>query len=170
MGRFMAADERSEAFERTVEVLKQLLESEGRDSVSRAYAEVVEPVARWDFRRDRKVASSSWPDGCVAPLFGEPHVDPEDVDGPWCRHCGAPGDHTEVLLTDNGAVFVSQPYELRWEALQQLVEWCKERGLRADLSAWESWHFPGRTAAVLITREKAPGAPARPGGRHGSRT
>ena len=47
--------------------------------------------------------------------------------------------------------YVSEPYALHWDALQVLVDSCRERGLEADVSP-HGTHFPGHTLGVVVTR------------------
>lgn len=62
-------------------------------------------------------------------------------------------DHTSVWLRrDREYVYITQPYGLNWEQLQGIVDMCRGQGLEARISASESWHFPGSTVAVIVTR------------------
>ena len=170
MGRFM--EDPSEAFEQAVGALCDLLEAEGPESVLRAYAEVMEEAASKAFCEHWQVEQAPGSTDCTARLFGKRHRDPDTPAGPSCRYCHPPGsDHAKLYVRDGeGAVFLSQPYELGWEEMQELVEWCRERGLRADVSARESWYFPGWTVAVrILTPEALRGSwQARRGEKHGA--
>ncbi len=150
MSRFMS--ERSDAYEDAVEALTRLLEQEGPDGVERAAAEVLAPIREKRFCEWREVERyRDLPTTCVAGLFGKKHRDP------FCEHCGPPAcDHTDLFVKDGETVvFVTQPYRLAWEAMQKLVDYCRRFGLRADVSAQESWHFPGRTLVIGLARPEA---------------
>lgn len=65
-------------------------------------------------------------------------------------------DH-EHLYNKNGKpyLYLSQPYEhaLLWENLVRLVDFCKEHGLKADVSV-RSWYYPGATSLIEIKRQE----------------
>jgi hypothetical protein len=66
-------------------------------------------------------------------------------------------DHVAIWNQDGRpALFTSQPYGLSWEALCDLVDYCRQHGLRANVDA-SSWHFPGSTLLITVKagREKA---------------
>jgi hypothetical protein len=79
---------------------------------------------------------------------------PNSDDHP-CDSPDIPGkDHlSEWVQNDKTTKIVMQPYNLSYEAMKEMVEYCEKRGLRADISA-DSWHFPGRTIRVDITLNK----------------
>lgn len=63
-------------------------------------------------------------------------------------------DHTSVWCREGKAQYlVTQPYGLSWKSLKALVEFCKVNGLRVEVSADLSWHFPGRTLAVVVSHD-----------------
>lgn len=93
---------------------------------------------------------------CVNRLLGKPC---RSHNGPHLECPDIPGaDHTSLWLKDGKpAVIATQPYALTWEILQELMVFCQEYGLRSDISAWGSWHFPGRTVLVcLMPQEPKP--------------
>ena len=47
--------------------------------------------------------------------------------------------------------YVSQPYVLRTNDLREIVSRC-DQGLNAYLCADASWHFPGKTLALILRR------------------
>jgi hypothetical protein len=151
MSRFMSA--RSELYEKAVRALADLVRREGFDDAGRAWAEVASPLVRRRFCDHWRVRPAPNVTNCAGRLAGRRHKPPFYV----CDHCSPPGtDHPWLFLRDGKpALFVSQPYTLSWDEMQRLVDWCRERGLRVDLSADESWHFPGRTLAVRIARSEA---------------
>lgn len=71
------------------------------------------------------------------------------------QHCI---DHASFWLKDGKAFsFVSQPYGVCWEGLCSLVDFCRKHGMEADITAG-SWHFPGSTVLIEITRAPPRGA------------
>ena len=151
MSRFMST--RSELYEKAVRVLAELAEREGLDDAGRAWAEVASALVKRRFCEHWRVRPAPNVTNCVGRLVGRRHRPPFYV----CDHCNPPGTDHPWLFLRNGkpTLFVSQPYTLSWDEMQRLVDWCRERGLRADVSADESWHFPGRTLAVRIARPEA---------------
>jgi hypothetical protein len=55
-------------------------------------------------------------------------------------------------------VLIGQPYDLGNETLVELVDLCERERLALKLSAQGSWHYPGRTLLVRISRPE-PGEP-----------
>src|SRR5215510_1126742 len=63
------------------------------------------------------------------------------------------GDHLSLWNKDGKPfVIVSQPYRLLYDDLKETVKFCARYGLRAEISAWPSWHSPGQTLIVLYFR------------------
>ena len=89
---------------------------------------------------------------CAARLLGGRCTEYGRADGPKEHPHAPPGDdHPSLWLKDGKPhIYVSQPYGLEWDKLRALVMWCGRWGLRAAVHA-ESWHYPGRTVAVMIT-------------------
>ena len=146
MSRFQ--DRPSPAYLAAVAALRALSE----DEAMRAAAEVVAPG-----RRQLFLAQTGWREKtlnlCVRQLLGKRcthggahrRIDDDDDD------CLPPGsDHVSMFTGDGRThLFLSQPYDLSWEALKGLVAYCERVGLEADLDG-ASWHFPGRTFSVMI--------------------
>lgn len=68
--------------------------------------------------------------------------------------CHPPGsDHNTMLLKD-GKVneFIMQPYELSFENMKKLVDYCGHNGLRADVTNWAAWYYPGVALAIVLTK------------------
>ena len=150
MSRFMK--DRSEAYEKAVEALTRLLKEEDPDSVERACAEILAPIREKKFLEWRELERYlDLPRNCVAELLGKRHRDP------CCEYCGPPvDDHTQSFVKDGKIItLVTQPYDLSWETMHKLVEYCRRLGLRADVSAQNSWYFPGRTLAIQLTTPEA---------------
>jgi hypothetical protein len=63
------------------------------------------------------------------------------------------GDHLSLWNKDgNPFVIVSQPSGLSYDDLKETVKFCARYGLRAEISAWPSWHSPGEVLTVLYFR------------------
>lgn len=62
-------------------------------------------------------------------------------------------DHPEIFNGVDGRpkIFTSQPYNLSYECMKGIVDFCEANGLRADVLA-TSWHYYGRT--LLIEYQK----------------
>lgn len=84
---------------------------------------------------------------CVHRLLGRKRC-PDSFDHP-CDSSNIPGkDHLSEWVADGKtAKIVMQPYHLTYESMKELVKYCEDRGLRADVSA-ESWHFSGKTIRI----------------------
>jgi hypothetical protein len=72
--------------------------------------------------------------------------------------CDLPGaDHMSLWLKDRRpAVYVSQPYHLSWDTLQELVTFGARWGLTIDVEPWPSWHFPSRVLTILVRARGQP--------------
>ena len=53
--------------------------------------------------------------------------------------------------------YLMQPYQLTWEDMKNLVALCEKNGLRADVTPWPSFHFPGGVISVHIRRAEGLG-------------
>lgn len=60
-------------------------------------------------------------------------------------------DHTRVFRTEGSPVWISEPYgpEDR-DDLDKLRAWCDRHGLVVEVSAARSWHYPGKTALIVV--------------------
>jgi excisionase family DNA binding protein len=146
----------TEIYLRVVEIIKVLIEIEGLDKAYRAFSE-----AAWSYIEKEIMTGFTRKRGahvCLYRLLGKNRC-PNSFEHP-CDSPNIPGqDHlSEWVLGGKTELIVSQPYHLSYEAIKQLVAFCEERGLRADISG-NSWHFPGRTIKVDITVNKEPGIP-----------
>ena len=65
-----------------------------------------------------------------------------------------PGDdHTSLWLEgDEPVIYVSQPYQLSFEELRNIVQACSDNALSVQVSSRPSWHFPGRVLMLEYTR------------------
>lgn len=68
--------------------------------------------------------------------------------------CQLPGaDHASLWLkAGKPAVYVSQPYHLPWETLQEMMAFAERWHLMVDVESWPSWHFPSRVLTILVRR------------------
>lgn len=150
MREFVAGKERTEAYLKAVEALSALLAAQGEDAVSRAFAEASAEARAEDFAKSRGLKRSG---GrlCVHRLSGR-----------QCdlRDCVPPaGDHDTLWLRHGKpALYLAQPYQLEWEDLKRLVEFCAANGLRAGVDTWPSFHFPAHVLSVHITKQSGGGA------------
>lgn len=135
----------SQQYLKAVDELLILLHQEGGDSVNRAFAEISTESRLKSWKQKYKFSSGH---PCLNRLQGK------RCDGMNPLSCRPPGaDHTSLLFQLGKPVsFISQPYGLGWSTLKELVELCSKRGLEASIDASTSWHFPGRTLLVDITR------------------
>jgi excisionase family DNA binding protein len=145
------SDHPSEIYLLVVETIRTLMAKEGLDAAYRAFSE-----AAWKRIRE-EVMHGFKPKGlahiCVQRLLGKKRC-PDSYEHP-CNSPDMPGrDHLSEWVQDGKtSKIVSQPYNLSYETLKELVEYCEKRGLRADISA-ESWHFPGKTIRVDFSLNK----------------
>ncbi len=145
MRQFASGEKRTEQYLRALRALRELLEAQGMDAVSSVYAEAVaenhyQAFAGKGFKQS---------DGrlCVQRLWGR-----------QCnlKDCVPPsGDH-DTLWLQNGkpAMYVTQPYGLEWETMRKLVAFCERHGLKADVAAWPSFHYPGQVISILLSRKE----------------
>ena len=138
----------SELYLQVVEIIRALIDLEGLGNAYRSFAE-----AAWTRIRD-EVMIGYKPKGlahvCLYRLLGRERC-PNSYEHP-CDSPNIPGrDHLSEWVKDGKtAKIVMQPYHLSFEEMKELVEFCEERGLRADIFA-ESWHFSGKTIRVDVT-------------------
>ncbi|HML41261.1 MAG TPA: helix-turn-helix domain-containing protein [Bellilinea sp.] len=131
-----------------VEFIRTLIDLEGLGAAYRAFAE-----AAWR-RIQAETMTGYKPKGlshvCIHRLLGKKRC-PDPSEHP-CETSIIPGrDHlSEWVKEGKTAKIVMQPYHMSFETMKELVEFCENRGLRADISA-ESWHFSGKTLRIDIT-------------------
>lgn len=128
--------------------LGKLLEAKGLDLVERAAAEVTAPARKALVFKDYQESPAS---ACVQRLRnkrGCPHSLYSAHDSP---HRAPGADHDRILLKEGKpAVYISEPYGIGWDELQELVDFCRKYGLTAEIDARRSAHFPGSTVSVWI--------------------
>jgi len=147
---------KSKTYREAVQALRKLLREEGLDIAGRASAEATCGAALRDYVRSNKVREWSDWHSCYHRLLGEECLGVRSqtgiCDSPTC----IPGaDHvTEWTQRGKTCVIVSQPYYLDYPTVRQTVEFCDAHGLRADITASPSWHFPGRVLTVEYRRNR----------------
>jgi len=84
---------------------------------------------------------------CLAWLFGTRHREQP----PCPYHVAGEGamDHVVQSFREAGKFIVSQPYDLSWDEMVALVEFCSKHGLEAHVDP-VSTHFPGATLGIEI--------------------
>jgi hypothetical protein len=139
-------------FNQAVASLKALVAAQSLDSARQAVSMALAESIRTSFLRDEALRPVS--DPCLHRLAGTPCPrDPTVASGSRkvdCRPAWA--DHDEMFSHDGQHVFVAQPYRMNLGEVRDLVRICDELGLDADVSAFPSWHFPGRTLAVVLRK------------------
>lgn len=143
---FMDVKGRTAAYTQALGAMRALMEVQGADAVSRAYAEVVADKHREIFATSRGLKES---DGrlCVQRLVGK-----------QCnlQDCMPPGgDHDTLWLRDGKpALYHMQPYGLSWDDMKKIVAFCERRGLQASVAAWPAFYSPGTVLSISIEKVK----------------
>lgn len=123
----------------------EALAAEDPEAMAQAYIE-----AGGGYRKEHYIKSRS-----VKPTMGNPFIErlagaravPNPVRFGWM-------DHPSLWVRGGKPFsFVSQPYGLSLEDLKQIVAYCEEHNLNALVDAGMSWHCPGSTVAVELTRK-----------------
>lgn len=127
---------------------KQKLEQQHREAEGRRICR------QWAEKNGLKRAGGSQ---CVHRLVGKTcrrhGVLVQSVNGEMA--CLPPGNDHESLWSKGGvpSVFVFQPYQIEDQNLILLARFCEQNGLRASITTWPAWHYPGRVLHVEITRK-----------------
>lgn len=140
-------------YELAITALRDLLAESDADSVERAFAEAIYDNR---FNSTAKTVNGKYKDNaiCIERLRGgrcnerrrSSHTDFEMCEG----HLIPSADHTCGYIRDRTVVaIVTEPSDLSFKDLKELVEFCLERDLRADIDA-ESSYFPSRTIRIII--------------------
>jgi len=139
----------SPVYEQAVQACRVLLQQEGFDAARRACAEAIWEAIRAEYVRASHLKPSHSAHVCVHRLMGDRC--PDDI-----SHLQIPGaDHLSEWKKDRRTVsLVSQPYRLAFETLKKMVDFCDAHGLRADVRAEGSWHFPGSTVLIAYRRRE----------------
>lgn len=147
---------KTKTYREAVCALQRLVREEGLDVATRASAEATCSAARSDFIRSERLRLVPGWHVCYHNLLEEECLGDESrtgiCDSPTC----IPGaDHlSEWTGQGKTRVIVSQPYHLSYEMVQETIKFCDAHGLRADLAASPSWHFPGRVLTVMYRRNR----------------
>ncbi len=144
----------TELYEDTVDQLRELAAREGYDMPTRAYAEAVaDPFREMGHEVWGKPSGSNSIRGLLGkkplPPFPRPGVD----DGKMPNEPPA-NDHGWLHVSDKkGPRYISQPYDLTFDDLKEIVKFCEKWGLKVCDAAGHSWHFPGQTLFLLYSRD-----------------
>jgi hypothetical protein len=137
----------SDSYRATIAQLKALMAAEGTDTVSRAYAAAV-----WDTYAKHYAVAYGLERAASACLHRLLHRGPcrsRDRGGLPCRLPGA--DHDSLWRVGRDALlYVSQPYGLSWESLQEAEAVCRRYGFEMQIETYPSWHFPGHVLTVEV--------------------
>jgi len=128
-----------------LEALERLAAYVGPDAAERVACQFIHHLRLRLFRPYLRLHSRP----CIARLSKKSHL-------PYrCPAC-LPSSLREHIGTfvheDWSKSVISQPYCLTFEELQEIVEFCKANNVRCEINADDSWHFPGRTLAVVFTQ------------------
>jgi hypothetical protein len=135
--------EPSSMYKETVEAIRQLVKAEGLEHAERAFAEAVSTRRRKERLKGGYIHSEENQDAYAVIGTETPIRFPGD-------------DHMSAVLKGRQPIAcIAQPYHMGWETLCSLVDFCKGRGLKAEISAKHSWHFPGWTLLLAVTKEGA---------------
>lgn len=98
---------------------------------------------------------------CPCRLTARPCPRPDGYSdhGPLLRSLGA--DDASLWLAETGqpTAWVSQPYGLDEDDLVALGAYAADHGLHLRIEAEQSWHFPGRSLFVELSRANRASAP-----------
>jgi len=135
--------------------LRALLASEGEDAVTRVYANAVA-----DARLERFYAETERFVGGPIELDDREHSHLHRLgeDSGRCsqdcdvyRVIGRLGDHQKRWRCGEKFVLITtDDYDLRWEDLQRLVDYCRDHGYEAVASARNSYYFPAAAIQVRV--------------------
>ena len=149
----------SPAYRAAVSVLHQLADAEGVDAANRAYAEVAAERIE-DLYASKHGLRLSQGHPCfgrvVRPGYKGCHSSEMCSDNPRYIPCSVPGrDHVSLWLKNGRPYsYVFQPYSLDKATLRQLVQQCDDYNMELSINGNSSWHFPGDTIFVEITRSR----------------
>ncbi|HML39873.1 MAG TPA: helix-turn-helix domain-containing protein [Bellilinea sp.] len=142
----------SDTYLQVVEIIRALIETEGLDNAYRAFAEAAQRQIQGEVMAGYKPKGLAHV--CLYRLLGRRRC-PDTYQNP-CDSPRIPGqDHVSEWVKDgNTEKIVLQPYYLTYEDMKELVVFCELYELRADVHS-ESWHFPGKTIRIDISRNKS---------------
>ena len=138
-------------YKKAVAILRELMQQEGLNVVSSAYAEATYEEYEKVFISKHNVKPSKDGHCCINRLKGSKHC-PDTYNRTGISKCNfiIPGqDHLSEWKKDRKTfIIVSQPYELNYKILKETVEFCDKHGLEASIRSDTSWHCPGSTLIV----------------------
>ncbi len=72
--------------------------------------------------------------------------------------CKPPGSDHDSLWSKDGkpSIYMMQPYGLSETEAGDLAQFCADNGLRASVSTYPSFHYPGRVLSIELTRASDP--------------
>ena len=71
-----------------------------------------------------------------------------ETDMPLIPPCA---DHTRYIMLDGGCACVIEPYQKTMQNIEELIGFCKDRGLTFTIDG-ESSHFPGGCIRIVIKK------------------
>lgn len=135
----------SPTYREAVRALTQLGKREDLDSVRRAAADVLSEAIRSKFLKQTGAKKSQVKELHWRRLIGK---------RPTIANSDPVDDHRSLWNREGKPwAYVSQPYVLNTADLREIVKRCDENKLHAQVRADASWHFPGKTVAVILTRK-----------------
>jgi hypothetical protein len=138
-----------------IDALQAAIEAEP----DRVFATVMADPLLDDWMRRHDLIAWPLPVG-RAPCAG--HLQPHHRCDPLGQRglCSLPGcDHSSLWAHPGDAqprVFVTQPYSLHLAQLAIMARKCQRAHLSLVIESGTSWHFPGRTMAIVISRQDEP--------------
>ncbi len=145
MGRHLTVGRLTEDESELIRTVRSLIGGEG--SPTRAFAEGIKYHMLESFKKGYDVDKVTSGRKCLKRLKNKHCTHP-------CSEHAIPGaDHSDLWLRDGKpALATYHIYDIGWGKLQEIVDWCRERGYEASVVAW-SWYFPTSTVMVVITRQ-----------------
>lgn len=145
----------SAAYKAVIQAARDLAIAEGEEMAQRALAEAMIEYNQKAFISREKVRQKDGTHVCTDRLQGAQRCKGSRsttyCDSPY----GLPGaDHlTEWVQAENGQTIAitSQPYGLSYKHLREIVKYCKQHNLEAEIDAG-SWWFPCRTIVLIYKR------------------
>lgn len=152
---FVNRKERTEAYLAAIKALQALIEAEGLDKANRAFAEASDEAIRESFSK-REGVTPAGGHICVRRLLGKKCTlgYPSEVRDGSSHLCLPPGsDHWSLWNKEGKAsLLVSQPYDLSYNTLKEMINFCEVNGLEVNINADATWHFPGRVVGVVWSK------------------
>jgi len=154
---FVSRKERTEAYLAAIKALRDLIEAEGLNKANRAYAEASAETIQESFA---KIEGATRAGGrmCMRRLLGKKCTVgyPSEIRDGASHECVPPGsDHVSLWNKDGKAsMLVSQPYDLSYRTLKEMLAFCEDHGLEVDISTYPTWHFPGQVLGVIWRKAK----------------